>query len=122
MKFTKIDFFIKSDFNIDSLGTSKESVVTQDHKKHEISKHNDKPVTGVCMCDLYQYRTRLRTMEMVTTTVQGSGITNWQLLQTPNGTIEFFLIFPPSFFVKSVRLGVSSTRMISQSYHIDRFL
>jgi hypothetical protein len=27
--------------------------------KHEVSRTKYKPVTGVCMCDLYQFRTHL---------------------------------------------------------------
>jgi hypothetical protein len=59
------------------------------------------------MCDLYQYKNHLRE--------EGNGNDNssadqasqtGKLLQTLNGTLEFFLIFPPSFFVKSIRLGV----------------
>ncbi len=42
-------------------------ILYADHKKHEISTHKYKPVTGVCMCDLYQYRTHLRKMETATT-------------------------------------------------------
>lgn len=45
-------------------------ILYADHKKHEISRQKYKPVTGVCMCDLYQYRTHLRRMEMATTTVE----------------------------------------------------
>lgn len=32
------------------------------HMKHEISRVKYKPVTGVCMCDLYQFRTHLNRM------------------------------------------------------------
>jgi uncharacterized protein YacL len=45
-------------------------ILYADHKKHEISRQKYKPVTGVCMCDLYQYRTHLHRMEMATTTVE----------------------------------------------------
>lgn len=37
------------------------------HKKHEVSRLKYKPVTGVCMCDLYQYRTHLHKMDKAET-------------------------------------------------------
>ena len=52
-----------------SIVLTKLPILYADHKKHEISTHKYKPVTGVCMCDLYQYRTHLRRMEMAATTV-----------------------------------------------------
>jgi hypothetical protein len=55
---------------IASIGLTKLPILYADHKKHEISRHKYKPVTGVCMCDLYQYRTHLRKMEMATNTVE----------------------------------------------------
>ena len=51
-----------------SIVLTKLPILYADHKKHEISTHKYKPVTGVCMCDLYQYRTHLRRMETATTT------------------------------------------------------
>ena len=51
-----------------SIVLTKLPILYADHKKHEISTHKYKPVTGVCMCDLYQYRTHLRRMEIATTT------------------------------------------------------
>ena len=51
-----------------SIVLTKLPILYADHKKHEISTHKYKPVTGVCMCDLYQYRTHLRRMEMAMTT------------------------------------------------------
>jgi hypothetical protein len=51
-----------------SIVLTKLPILYADHKKHEISTQKYKPVTGVCMCDLYQYRTHLRRMEMATTT------------------------------------------------------
>jgi hypothetical protein len=51
-----------------SIVLTKLPILYVDHKKHEISTHKYKPVTGVCMCDLYQYRTHLRKMEMAATT------------------------------------------------------
>jgi hypothetical protein len=38
-------------------------IVYANHKKHEVSRVKYKPVTGVCMCDLYQFRTHLRRMD-----------------------------------------------------------
>ncbi|MEM2139404.1 hypothetical protein [Nitrososphaera sp.] len=38
-------------------------IMYANHKKHEVSRLKYRPVTGVCMCDLYQYRTHLRRME-----------------------------------------------------------
>lgn len=43
-------------------------IMYANHKKHEISKLKYRPVTGVCMCDLYQYRTHLRRMDKAETT------------------------------------------------------
>jgi hypothetical protein len=41
-------------------------IMYANHKKHEVSRLKYRPVTGVCMCDLYQYRTHLRRMEKAT--------------------------------------------------------
>ncbi len=38
-------------------------IMYANHKKHEVSRLKYRPVTGVCMCDLYQYRTHLRRMD-----------------------------------------------------------
>ncbi|MEP0825137.1 MAG: hypothetical protein HRF40_06600 [Nitrososphaera sp.] len=46
-----------------SIGLTKLPILYADHKKHEISREKYKPVTGVCMCDLYQYRTHLHKMQ-----------------------------------------------------------
>jgi|SRR5688572_6732951 hypothetical protein len=46
-----------------SIGLTKVPVLYADRKKHEISREKYKPVTGVCMCDLYQYRTHLNKMQ-----------------------------------------------------------
>jgi hypothetical protein len=51
-----------------SIGLTKLPIIYADHKKHQISKQKYKPVTGVCMCDLYQYRTHLHKMESAKTT------------------------------------------------------
>lgn len=43
-------------------------IMYANHKKHEVSRLKYRPVTGVCMCDLYQYRTHLRKMDDAETT------------------------------------------------------
>ncbi len=53
-----------------SIGVTKFPILYGDHKKHEISRLKYKPVTGVCMCDLYQYRTHLRRMESANDTAE----------------------------------------------------
>jgi hypothetical protein len=53
-----------------SIVLTKLPIIYADHKKHEISTNKYKPVTGVCMCDLYQYRTHLRKMETATTSAE----------------------------------------------------
>jgi len=53
-----------------SIVLTKLPILYADHKKHEISTNRYKPVTGVCMCDLYQYRTHLRKMETATTSAE----------------------------------------------------
>lgn len=53
-----------------SIGVTKLPILYGDHKKHEISRLKYKPVTGVCMCDLYQYRTHLRRMESANDTAE----------------------------------------------------
>ncbi|MDQ3836000.1 MAG: hypothetical protein M3270_03595 [Thermoproteota archaeon] len=53
-----------------SIIMTKLPILYADHKKHEISTRRYKPITGVCMCDLYQYRTHLRRMEMAATTAE----------------------------------------------------
>src|ERR687893_168057 len=55
-----------------SIVLTKLPILYADHKKHEISTHKYKPVTGVCMCDLYNIRIHLRGMELATTTAVGS--------------------------------------------------
>lgn len=39
------------------------AIMYANHKKHEVSRVKYKPVTGVCMCDLYQYRTHLNRID-----------------------------------------------------------
>lgn len=46
-----------------SIGLTKLPILYADRKKHQISREKYKPVTGVCMCDLYQYRTHLHKMQ-----------------------------------------------------------
>jgi hypothetical protein len=53
-----------------SIVVTKLPILYADHKKHQISTHKYKPITGVCMCDLYQYRTHLRRMETATTSAE----------------------------------------------------
>ena len=53
-----------------SIVLTKLPIFYADHKKHEISTHKYKPITGVCMCDLYQYRTHMRKMETATTSAE----------------------------------------------------
>lgn len=45
-------------------------MVYANHKKHEVSRVKYRPVTGVCMCDLYQFRTHLRKMDKAETTAE----------------------------------------------------
>lgn len=42
-------------------------IMYANHKRHEVSRLRYRPVTGVCMCDLYQYRTHLRRMDKADT-------------------------------------------------------
>jgi hypothetical protein len=53
-----------------SIGLTKLPILYADHKKHQISRKKYKPVTGVCMCDLYQYRTHLRRIEKAKTAAE----------------------------------------------------
>ena len=46
-----------------SIGLTKLPILYADHKKHEISRLKYRPVTGVCMCDLYQFRTHTNKMQ-----------------------------------------------------------
>ncbi len=46
-----------------SAGLTRLPILYADRKKHEISRTKYRPVTGVCMCDLYQYRTHLNKMD-----------------------------------------------------------
>lgn len=38
-------------------------IMYSSHMKHEVSRTKYKPVTGVCMCDLYQFRTHLNRVD-----------------------------------------------------------
>lgn len=42
-------------------------IMYANHKKHKVSRLKYRPVTGVCMCDLYQYRSHLRRMDKAET-------------------------------------------------------
>ena len=53
-----------------SIGLTKLPVLYADRKKHEISRLKYRPVTGLCMCDLYQYRTHLNKMQNVNSTAE----------------------------------------------------
>ena len=46
-----------------SVGLTKLPILYADRKKHEISRLKYRPVTGVCMCDLYQFRTHTNKMQ-----------------------------------------------------------
>jgi hypothetical protein len=49
-----------------SVGLTRLPIIYADRKKHEISRTKYRPVTGVCMCDLYQFRTHLNKMGAAT--------------------------------------------------------
>ncbi|MGI0038163.1 MAG: hypothetical protein ACRD99_07375 [Nitrososphaera sp.] len=49
-----------------SIGLTRIPILYSNYKKHEISRTKYRPVTGVCMCDLYQYRTHMNRMEGAT--------------------------------------------------------
>jgi hypothetical protein len=51
-----------------TLGLAKLPLFYVDHKKHEISKTKYRPLAGVCMCDLSQYRSHVTKMEKAGTT------------------------------------------------------
>jgi hypothetical protein len=46
-----------------SIGLTRIPILYANYKKHQISRTKYRPVTGVCMCDLYQYRTHLNKMQ-----------------------------------------------------------
>jgi hypothetical protein len=46
-----------------SIGLTRIPILYSNYKKHQISRTKYRPVTGVCMCDLYQYRTHLNKMQ-----------------------------------------------------------
>lgn len=45
-------------------------IMYSSHMKHEVSRTKYKPVTGVCMCDLYQYRTHLNRVDKAESTAE----------------------------------------------------
>ncbi|HEX2013798.1 MAG TPA: hypothetical protein VLA68_01095 [Nitrososphaera sp.] len=51
-----------------TVGLTKLPLFYVDHKKHEISRTKYKPIAGVCMCDLSQYRSHLTRIEKSRTT------------------------------------------------------
>jgi hypothetical protein len=46
-----------------SIGLTRIPILYANYKKHQISRTKYRPVTGVCMCDLYQFRTHLNKMQ-----------------------------------------------------------
>ncbi|HXV46248.1 MAG TPA: hypothetical protein VD736_06215 [Nitrososphaera sp.] len=46
-----------------SVGLAKVPLFYVDHKKHEISRTKYKPIAGVCMCDLSQYKSQMTKVE-----------------------------------------------------------
>ena len=63
-----------------SIGLTRIPILYSNYKKHEISRTKYRPVTGVCMCDLYQYRTHLNKMECATDMGERIGIQNWRTI------------------------------------------
>ena len=53
---------------VTTVGLAKVPLLYLDHKKHEISRLKYKPIAGVCMCDLSQYRSHMNKMEKAGTT------------------------------------------------------
>jgi hypothetical protein len=51
-----------------TIGLTKLPLMYVDHKKHEISRVKYRPIAGVCMCDLSQFRSHLKKMERANTT------------------------------------------------------
>jgi hypothetical protein len=51
-----------------TIGLTKLPLFYVDHKKHEISKTKYKPIAGVCMCDLSQYKSQMTKVEKARTT------------------------------------------------------
>jgi hypothetical protein len=46
-----------------TLGLTKLPLFYVDHKKHEISRTKYRPIAGVCMCDLSQYKSQMTKVE-----------------------------------------------------------
>lgn len=46
-----------------TIGLTKLPLIYVDHKKHEISRTKYRPIAGVCMCDLSQFRSHTTKME-----------------------------------------------------------
>ncbi|HXG06463.1 MAG TPA: hypothetical protein VNI77_03960 [Nitrososphaera sp.] len=53
-----------------SIALTKIPILYADRKKHQISREKYKPVTGICMCDLYQYRTHLHKIRTARSTAE----------------------------------------------------
>ena len=51
-----------------TIGLTKLPLMYVDHKKHEISRVKYRPMAGVCMCDLSQFRSHMKKMEKASTT------------------------------------------------------
>ena len=51
-----------------TIGLTKLPLLYVDHKKHEISRVKYRPMAGVCMCDLSQFRSHMTKREQARTT------------------------------------------------------
>lgn len=51
-----------------TVGLTKVPIFYVDHRKHVISRTKYRPIAGVCMCDLSQFRSQIRKMEKARTT------------------------------------------------------
>lgn len=51
-----------------TIGLTKLPLLYVDHKKHEISRVKYRPIAGVCMCDLSQFRSHMTKVEKARTT------------------------------------------------------
>lgn len=61
-----------------TIGLTKLPILYVDHKKHEISRVKYRPMAGVCMCDLSQYRSHMRKRDKASNT--GERIRHTKLL------------------------------------------
>jgi len=53
---------------VTTIGLTKLPLLYVDHKKHEISRVKYRPMAGVCMCDLSQFRSHMTKREQARTT------------------------------------------------------